>query len=327
MRRLLTFALLSACSAPQPCVPQGSPHERTRAGVQRQRSFSLIHPLLDVDYPIAFHELKPFRDKITAFIEGQVANKKAAEVSVYFRDLNNGYWTGIDERREFSPASLLKVPLMMTVMRESEADPGLLGRIVTYDAASADAFRSSGDVPQQDPITVGQSYSVAELVRRMLANSDNGAAVAITGVVAREALEKTYSDLGLKLSLDPAAPGALSVKQYATFFRILYNASYLSKSASQKALEMLASSSFKRGLVAGVPEGVAVAHKFGERQVDGASLLQFHDCGIVYHPKEHYLLCVMTRGGRTEELQEVISGVSRLVFDEVDSQLPTVQAP
>ena len=81
---------------------------------------------------------------------------------------------------------------------------------------------------------------------------------------------------------------------------------------------MLASADFKRGLVAGVPEDIKVAHKFGERETSEGK--QLHDCGIVYYPNRPYLLCVMTEGADLENLISVVGGVSRLVFDEIDNQ-------
>ena len=44
---------------------------------------------------------------------------------------------------------------------------------------------------------------------------------------------------------------------------------------------MLSTSDFSDGLVAGVPVGTVVSHKFGERHFVGdADVEQLHDCGI-----------------------------------------------
>lgn len=75
---------------------------------------------------------------------------------------------------------------------------------------------------------------------------------------------KTFiSNLGID-HIDPAnAATALSVVEYSTFFRVLFNASYLSQASSEKALGYLAQSTFTAGLRAGVPAQVQIAHKFG----------------------------------------------------------------
>jgi beta-lactamase class A len=99
-------------------------------------------------------------------------------------------------------------------------------------------------------------------------------------------------------------------------FRILFNASYLTQAASEQALELLTRSEFRAGLVAGVPAGTVVAHKFGER-IDGG-VAKLHDCGIVYHPARPYLLCVMTEGDRFEPLASLIAETSRIAYDQVN---------
>jgi hypothetical protein len=73
------------------------------------------------------------------------------------------------------------------------------------------------------------------------------------------------------------------------------------------------------GLRAGVPPAVAVAHKFGEWQLeeDVPAREQLHDCGIVYEPHRPYLLCIMTRGREFATLPGVIAELSRATYEEV----------
>ena len=93
---------------------------------------------------------------------------------------------------------------------------------------------------------------------------------------------------------------------------------------SEKALSYMSEVDFKQGLVAGVPGGIAIAHKFGEKTV-GASgeIKQLHDCGIVYYPNNPYLLCVMSRGDSFEYLDDTIREISHIVYEEVDRQQRT----
>jgi hypothetical protein len=140
----------------------------------------------------------------------------------------------------------------------------------------------------------------------------------LTRVVNPNELNRVYSNLRI---LDPPTPVSdqfLSVQTYESVFRVLYNASYLSREASDWALEILADSEFKTGLVAGVPSNVTVSHKFGEHSVENG--VQLHDCGIVYHPRHPYLLCVMSKGTNFDMLDDVIAGVSRVVYSEIDAQ-------
>ena len=91
----------------------------------------------------------------------------------------------------------------------------------------------------------------------------------------------------------------------------------MSPARSEEALDLLTKSEFKDGLVAGVPPGVTVAHKFGERGAEGERMRQLHDCGIVYCPRSPYVLCVMTRGEDFQQLIGTTEDISRLVYGEI----------
>ena len=137
--------------------------------------------------------------------------------------------------------------------------------------------------------------------------------------------EKTFSELDIPIpSQDPNY--SLTAKEYASFFRILYNASYLSKKSSEEGLSLLSQSEFKDGIVSSLPKNIVVAHKFGEREEegkDGKIINQLHDCGIVYYPDYPYLLCVMTRGESSlTDLSNIIKETSGIIFDEVSKDHP-----
>jgi beta-lactamase class A len=290
------------------------PHETREGG------YRFINPLLECDASEAsFLELKPFNDKINAVVADRTKSSAVNYISVYFRDLNNGPWFGVNEQETFSPASLLKVPLAMSYFKWSESDPSIMNRVYTFKAdntlPSVEQFVKPSQVLEN-----GKSYSVKELISRMLIYSDNYAQHVLVDNMNVDVFKKVYTDFGLQVP-DAQNPDTLiSVKIYAGFFRVLFNASYLSKDDSEMILKLLASSDYKDGLVAGVPGGTPVAHKFGERGLMGTSARQLHDCGIVYYPGRPYLLCVMTRGTDYNALKDSIQNISSLVYSEVKNQ-------
>ena len=129
--------------------------------------------------------------------------------------------------------------------------------------------------------------------------------------------DQLYTDLQISPPNDAVSDDFMTVKTYASFFRILYNASYLSPAMSEKALSLLSQITFDKGIVAGVPNNIPVAHKFGERIYTDNQEHQLHDCGIVYHLTDPYLLCVMTRGTDFNVLTSVIKDLSKQVWDEM----------
>jgi beta-lactamase class A len=286
----------------------------------RESGFRYTSPLLDCEnaggyFPDA--ELKPFRDKIETFLKNDESRKWGDEISVYFRDLKNGPSFLIGRSEEFYPASLLKVPEMISVLKRAEADPALLKKKIVYNNPDLASVQNTDVV---DKLIFGRSYTVEDLLRRMIAYSDNVSSLLLDGAINPSDYRKTYDDLGIPdpYYLEDQRGYMLSADLYSSFFSILYNASYLNREMSEKALEYLSETDYKTGLVAGVPPGTVVSHKFGLRKKDG--IKQLHDCGIIYYPHHPYLLCVMTSGSTPEYLDNTIAEISRFVYGEIDRQ-------
>jgi beta-lactamase class A len=164
----------------------------------------------------------------------------------------------------------------------------------------------------------GRSYSVEELCRRMVRHSDNNATGMLNSLVPLPEQSETLRGLGVLPDL-VADRGKLDVKTVSAFLRVLYNASYLDRERSEMALEMLSHSSFREGIISGVPGGVQVCSKYGEATV-GPEVRQLHEFAIVYHDRRPYLLGVMSQGGELRSLARFISEVSRVIYTEIDRQ-------
>lgn len=280
----------------------------------REGNYTFINPLIECEGSGISHELIPFRDKVAQLIRMAVQNKQILDAAVYFRDLNNGPWFGVNENEKYFPASLLKVNIMMAYFKNAESDPQILQQTRLYDGKLS--FLQPYFKPEET-LKIGKSYTIEELIRRMIVYSDNEAKEMLLGFDP-EAITRIHRDLGL----EPWKPGQpepqFSVTSYASLFRMLFNASYLNRDFSEKALEILSQTQFPYGLLQGVPGGTVVAHKFGERYENW--IWQLHDCGIIYYPKRPYLLCVFAKGANIENLEKLIADISRLVFSEVSRQ-------
>ena len=151
----------------------------------------------------------------------------------------------------------------------------------------------------------------------MITRSDNIAKYLLILNSSRNDFEEIYGNLGVQIHKEGNAY-TVSTKTYSLFFRTLYNATFLNNEMSEIALKILSEVEFKDGLVAGVDPGIRIAHKFGKYTAvkDGrATSAEVHDCGIIYYPHAPYLLCVMTRGNDSKELQGIIKQISRLAYD------------
>jgi beta-lactamase class A len=249
------------------------------------------------------------RDMETSIREHRDAGD-VTEVAVYYRDLTGGPWVGIDFDKAFTPGSLLKVPLAMSVYKRAEQDASLLTQKLPYTGEEVDASQFF-EVPTLKP----GEYSVSTLMERMLLYSDNNATNEIANLIGAEDFQATYLHLGVPRPPVEGASYTISTREYASFFRVLYNATYLDHVGSEEVLKLLSKTEFKAGIVAGVPSDVVVAHKFGERSFEDSNIVQLHDCGIVYVPNHPYLFCVMTRGTDFTNLAEVIADLSHLAYN------------
>jgi beta-lactamase class A len=329
--KYLTLALILLLGFSMGFVFRGLLHKRSRRRFAeiRQGGYEYMNPLLDCEQAsggMENIELKPFRRNVSDFIKNDLDKNWADAVSVYFRALNNGRMFTIGKTEEYYPASLLKVPLMIAILKEAEENPQILKHEIRFNNPKLKTIQN--DIPKT--LELGKAYTIDDLLSRMIVYSDNVSTNLLENFVNLNILERTYNDLGIN---DPyhdvdqskmvtaSTHYMVSAETYSSFFRILFNASYLSRQLSEKALKLLAQSDFKDGLVAGVPAGIKVAHKYGYR-ITGVNgeIKQLHDCGIVYYPNHPYLLCVMTSGKDNEYLDDAIKEISRIVYEEIDKQ-------
>jgi beta-lactamase class A len=165
---------------------------------------------------------------------------------------------------------------------------------------------------------MGQVYTIEELIYHMVAGSDNEAMMLVMNNTGDALTAKVMNDLGIVKKANGDKNDFVSVREYSSMFRLLFNATYLSKDKSEQLLSIMSKSKYNDALVAGVPTGIKIAHKFGERAFDSTATRQLHDCGIVYLPGLPYLLCVMTRGDDFNELSKVIADISDIVYRNME---------
>jgi beta-lactamase class A len=289
----------------------------------REGGHRFVNPLIACEQGpelIQSEELAQFQRKVEAHLRDASRLPGVEAVSVYFHELNDGVWFVLGEHEVYSPASLRKVPMLIAALKQAERDPGLLAQSVPF-ALQRD-YAADQTFPPSERMVPGQAYPVADLLRRMIVFSDNNAFMLLGGLVDPKELDRVYALLDLPGGSEGRRGEFRSVSTYASFFRILYNASYLGADPSERALALLAASEFRSGIVEGVPATVPVAHKFAEHRDAAAGRVELHDCGIVYVPQHPYLLCVMTRGRSFEYLDDAIASTSGFVYAEVGGAHP-----
>jgi len=289
--------------------------------------YNFVHPLLAYRTPEAtilgdYISLKSSLQKIT---DSAINNGNAPRVSIYFRDLDAGRWVGINQDATYYPASLLKVPTLIAYYKEAEEDPSIFSQDIKYDprVVPSDPFLAPSK------LVAARGYSVADLITRMITDSDNGATFTLLDRINPDFLNAVYTALGIQNPGDDSANYQISARTYGLFFRILYNATYLLPQYSERALKLLSQATFADGIVAGVPKGTTIAHKYGEHvlsQNGSATGVELSDCGIVYYPAHPYLLCVMTSAKDVPAASAVIANISRAAYATVQQRYPAINS-
>jgi beta-lactamase class A len=212
------------------------------------------------------------------------------------------------------PASLMKVPFLITYLKMSEKNPSLLNEKYTfnntYNSAKTQEILSKSIEP-------GKSYTVKELIQSMIQYSDNNATFLLAEHIDNDVLNAVFTDFGLQKPQMGSSNLFMSADEYSRFMRALINGTYLTKANSEMAIDILTQSVFDQGIQHDLPKSIAIAHKFGESGNEKEQ--QLHESGIVYLENKPYLITVMTKGSNKLKLEEVIQKISYKVFNSMKS--------
>jgi formylmethanofuran dehydrogenase subunit D len=246
-----------------------------------------------------------------------VRSGKAARVSVSVCDLATRRWNSVNGKEDFAPGSMMKLPIMIAYFKLAQLNPPVLEQRFTYNSFSEGDDDREGMLSGL-PLVVQESYTVNQLIHAMIVHSDNNAMYTLVTHMQQGFLHKTFKDLDISIPEDVRQQNFVNARCFAGIARKLYDAAYLDRADSQKALALLSESKYKP-MAKALPDDVHVASKFGERVVKSADgsiqKAAMHDCGIVYTQPTPYSLCIMTEGTQLGTLSNTIGDISLAVYE------------
>ncbi len=272
----------------------------------------------DNDYTYISHKKEDFRplvydirESIRNTVKDELKSGMATEISVNFELLDKGINFTYGYTDWYWPASLLKIVTLIAYLKESETDTALLSKKIIYHRSNLGYAQNL----VKDSLKEGGIYTYNDLLRRLIVNSDNQACYILEKNIGSAKIDKIYSDFTIDVARGNKNLDFIPINQYMQFLRSLYNATYLNKKNSEYALSLLINSEFVYGIRAGIPPGIKVASKFGEKA--DKNDLQLHDCGIVYYDNHPYMIGVMTKGTNFEKMAQSIQRLSNNIFQVV----------
>ena len=281
----------------------------------RLSDYHFTGPLLMANIPNESPDFENLKSSVDDYFRQKQSSGEIINAAVYLKRLSNGSWMSVNGNQPFNLGSMFKVLCLITYLKESELDPMVLNKKLSMSP-------SDPIVPNQeymgDTIVRGKPYAVKDLLNYMITQSDNNATVLLNNNINMQLYSRMFTDLGLPQPDIKDPNFQMDAVNFSRFLRVLYNASYLNIHDSEYALSLLSKSTFKDGIVKGVPADVVVSHKFGEKSINGSH--QLHESGIVYLQGNPYLLIVLTMGNDEKKLPEIMSNTSAMIYRFMDQQ-------
>lgn len=264
-------------------------------------------------------DLMPIMDVMKEYAQREIDKKEVKDIALYFDDLKSGVWIGINKDEKFNVASLMKVPLMMKCLESAELHPGLLKKRLLF--AGDKDWTLQQNIKPIKSLVPGKSYSLDEIMYRMIAYSDNNAMQLLLEETPPDCLYQYLSDHNIDYEKAPDG-FMMSLDTYSWFFKSLYSKSFLNSTMSRKALTYLAAEDFPQGMHAAVPANVVVESKFGEKLLldENGKVVntQLHEVGIVLDGDHPFLLGIMTSGKDLTALEKIIRDITHGVYEEME---------
>lgn len=261
----------------------------------------------------------------------RIAQVPGAEAAVWVEDLGTGATYRLADTVPYHPASTMKLPVMVTLVRAAETGAFDLDHRVVLQ----NAFRSIIDgspyslirEEDSDPALydrVGVPISLRELNHRMIVRSSNLATNALIEHLGADSITHVAAALGadgvlVRRGVEDAKAFAAGRNNVATarglgrLLAAIERGSAASATGTALMRTTLLAQEFNDEIPAGLPAGTPVAHKTG--WITG----QTHDAAIVYPPgRAPFVLVVLTRGiADRATAQRLIADLASLTWSRV----------
>ncbi len=272
----------------------------------RLKNYSFTHPLVLTDVSES-STLEPIRKRLAALVDEAKRNGSIMEASIYFRRMDDGIWFTINPSVEYNADVMMKLVYLLVYLKDSESNPRLLDARLNF---SPEAF-SSNQAGNKTNLISGSTYSVRDLLSRMIESGDDGAENVLRKNINRMTYNKIFSDLEIPIKEEDAV---ISIMDMSKFLRVLYNGTYISADLSEYGLDLLTKNKFEQGLQQGFDREIKFAHKFG--MVQRGKNIELHEMGIVYFENSPFLLGVMTKGNSIDSLYSLLKQIAIISKEE-----------
>lgn len=245
-----------------------------------------------------------------------LAIRISAPTALEVFDLSTGFHTGFNATQSMPAASTIKIPVMVEVFRQLQAGKFDIDRHVTLLARDKDY--GSGELCDAP---VGTTYSIADLLEKMIDISDNTATNMLIRLVGRANINVSMRELGLTRThltqdirtTDWSVRSALRTSPHdlVRLLELMARRELVNEWSSNEMISILEEDQINTLLPEPLPEDVEIAHK------TGSFFDTLNDAGIVYAENAPYVIAVMTTALPSQDIgRSFIHVLSRQVYSD-----------
>lgn len=239
-------------------------------------------------------------------IQQRIASS-GADVAVYFKTLDAKFEWSVRPDDVFHAASTMKIPVMIELFHQvQQGKVSLDDKIVVNnefrsivdgspyklsaaDDSEADLYRSEGQSRTlrdlcELMITASSNFSTNLLIEKLGVENIRAIvhALGADGVVVLRGVEDGKA-------FEKGLNNTVTARGLATLLEVIAQGNRVDSVSSQEMLGILKRQKFNEGIPAGLPPGIAVAHKTGE-------ITKIHHDAAIVFAKRPYVLVILVRG-------------------------------
>lgn len=220
---------------------------------------------------------------------------------LYILDLNDDFGYGVNEKEIFQAASLIKLPVMLTMYMEDAK--GNIDLEEKYSLKSSDKVGGAGSLQYKNE---GYEITYRELIELMGQESDNTAFRIVRNLLGDQKVQETIDEIGMTRS--GLVDNETTPKDIGLFFEKLWKGNLISNENRDELLGFLTDTIYEAWLADGIPADIQIAHKFG-RETNVVN-----DAGIVFS-ENPFIVVIMSKGVVEREADEIFPELARIVYD------------
>lgn len=256
-------------------------------------------------------EMQGLKKQLTALMKEYPSIKPA----IYVWEYENGQYVDINADKQYSAASIIKLPVLVRMFKSIEAK-----QMTIYDEMTlTNYYKASGSGNLQYAAS-GNKYSLDALAKTMIQDSDNSATNMImsklggmddVNIGLRDwGISKTYVRTWLP---DLKGTNKTTAQDMAKILYNLDNPGFLNINSREYIIDYMSHVKNNKLLAAGLPAGAMLVHKTG----DIGTMLG--DAGIVYAPngKKYIVVILANRPYNAPQGKDFIVKASSLIYKSI----------